>query len=719
MKSDMLKEQDRSPKGADVSLSLEQAPVMFSLLGQSRPEVLVGACIGAWKCEQVLGRGGMSVVFEGVHRDKGHTAAIKLLLPGHADQAESHLRFQREAETLRQLHHPHIVEIYESEQDQQFGLYMVLERLRGMDLNGVLASCDGPLPLGWLMTVTEQICEALQVAHENGIVHRDLKPGNLFLLEHQEPDEPHVKLLDFGIAKVQHVEDQKRMTATGAILGTPAYLAPEQIKSKVSLTPATDIYALGVILYEALSGHLPIDGDAGFEHLLRILQSPPVPLGVHRPAFADTELEEVIMRMLSKDPSERPASVEICWSELSIAAQFLEDPLDLFERYPEIEDKPQHKSKQTPDVAPVLFSTDGEQIQTFGQPSRELPSGELSARTRNLDEAELRQTPAPNTYRMDAPVGLGTSARESADTIISPPSHPAAPLDDDLYQPVKPQTTKGWVVWGGGLLLLVFVLGVWLVGFPQKQKLGPRTPTQERVTQMPLKRRKAPQARPREREKPALRRVAPPKSLTPEELLAQAKALQHYQRAHQALARARKAVSLGSPSQLKRWSQVYQSQWRMFRKLERGGMSGQLTNTPEAMEPVWRRWKALLPSIRRTRFYHLNARFQRAEASRQVILARVKDKELRTLLKRSWTSQRLRAAEVKQILDQAHRAYKAKRWRLAHKLFRQILRMWPRSHQRGKLKKLIKACSCVLRLKPWEICTPKDYPVSYRLKKRR
>lgn len=295
---------------------------------ESQGKSLVGEHLGEWLLTRVLGDGGMSVVYAGRHLFQEDEVAIKLLHPDLYDSQESLVRFHREIQVLQSLNHPGVVQILESGDSEDHGPFIILEMLQGEDLGQKILR-DAPLPLSWLLSITEHLCEALQVVHDNGVIHRDLKPSNVFLVPNQPTPTP--KMIDFGVAHMR-INSTSRLTQTGMVIGSPAYLAPEQLLSGKSITASVDIYSLGVLWFEALTGKLPMQGGKRIEELLANMKEDPLPLGVYRPEFADSSLKELLQRCLAKKPENRPSSASLLWEELEIACQFLEDPLDEIER---------------------------------------------------------------------------------------------------------------------------------------------------------------------------------------------------------------------------------------------------------------------------------------------------------------------------------------------------------------------------------------------------
>jgi WD40 repeat protein len=255
--------------------------------------------IGAYEVLSELGRGGMGVVYRARHQRLGHEVALKLILSGEHAGAQGLARFEIEAAAVAKLKHAGIVHIHEyGEHDGS--PFFALELVEGGSLAGRLKK-SGPLPAAEAADLVERLARAMQHAHEAGIIHRDLKPANVLLTQEGEP-----KVTDFGLAK--QAGGRADLSRSGAIMGTPAYMAPEQGEGKNRETgPAADIYALGGILYECLTGRTPFQGHTPYEVLVKLLtQEPPAPRRLVRGLPRD--LETVCLRCLEKDPARRYAS---------------------------------------------------------------------------------------------------------------------------------------------------------------------------------------------------------------------------------------------------------------------------------------------------------------------------------------------------------------------------------------------------------------------------
>jgi eukaryotic-like serine/threonine-protein kinase len=264
----------------------------FEPLDGKRPE------IPGYDVQAMLGRGGMGVVYEARHLRLNRLVALKMLPAGAYAGADERARFQREAEAVASLHHPNIVEIYDIGDDVGFPFF-TMELLEGGSLAQVLSGTPQPARQAAALLIT--IAEAAQVAHQAGIVHRDLKPGNILLTGAGTP-----KIADFGLAR--HFEGEPALTLSGVRLGTPSYMAPEQVSGKAgTIGPATDIYALGAILYEMLTGRPPFRGETAAETERQVIHDEPV-----SPSRLNTklprDLETICLKCLSKEPHRRYAS---------------------------------------------------------------------------------------------------------------------------------------------------------------------------------------------------------------------------------------------------------------------------------------------------------------------------------------------------------------------------------------------------------------------------
>jgi serine/threonine protein kinase len=265
--------------------------------------------LGKYRIEEILGQGGMGIVVAAQHLELGDRVAIKLLLDDMSDMPENQERFLHEARAARRIKSEHVTRVTDVGRLETGELYIVMEYLEGMNLGEVRRKC-GPLEVEVAVDYVLQALEALAEAHLHRIIHRDLKPANLFLTTHADGT-PLVKVLDFGISKVLSAPAQNGevlITRSGMLMGSPNYMAPEQIASSRSVDARVDIWAIGVVLYSLITGKLPFGGSSPVHTFALILESAPPPPSEVRPDVPP-ELDAVILRCLEKSPDARFLSV--------------------------------------------------------------------------------------------------------------------------------------------------------------------------------------------------------------------------------------------------------------------------------------------------------------------------------------------------------------------------------------------------------------------------
>lgn len=264
---------------------------------------------GEFQILQKIGSGGMGAVYKALQPAMNRMVAIKILHPKLANRKDLVARFRREARAMGHLTHPNTVKVFGYGELEDGSLYIVMEFLEGKNLNQTVKA-DGPMPMERALPILIQACGALDEAHKQGIVHRDLKPENLFLCQAGGlKDYP--KLLDFGLAKVTEREMRPGsviLTQEGMVFGTPEFMSPEQAQGK-TLTPASDIYSLACILYEALTGKLPFEARGAMDYLNLHVTATPIPLSQRVPGKTFPPLlDRVIAKALSKKPEDRFSS---------------------------------------------------------------------------------------------------------------------------------------------------------------------------------------------------------------------------------------------------------------------------------------------------------------------------------------------------------------------------------------------------------------------------
>ena len=274
------------------------------------PDGLIGKTLSdRYYVRRLVGEGAMGRVYEGHHTGIGKRVAIKIAHQVERRKSEVAKRFQREALAPAQIGHPNVADVTDCGTTPTGEFFFVMEFIDGVSLDAVIKR-DGQLTIERALTIATQICRALEAAHRAGIIHRDLKPSNVMLVRSQDQEEL-VKVLDFGVAKFLHdTGDGANLTLTDAAVGTPKYMAPEQIRGGGKVDFRADIYALGTILYAMLAGgRMPIEGATVDEIWQRKLTRDPRPLHEYR-SDLPTELEELILACLARDAVERPSSAE-------------------------------------------------------------------------------------------------------------------------------------------------------------------------------------------------------------------------------------------------------------------------------------------------------------------------------------------------------------------------------------------------------------------------
>jgi serine/threonine protein kinase len=381
---------------------------------------------GKYRVERVLGRGGMGVVVAARHLRLDELVAIKFLLPDAERNPERIERFSREARAASKIKSEHVARVTDVDTTEAGTTYMVMELLEGMDLADALEA-RGPFPVERAATIGIQICEAMAEAHAMGIVHRDLKLENVFLVEGPE-ERPAVKVLDFGISKLLNPQSgsDRGLTHTRAIVGSPHYMSPEQLLSSRTVDARTDIWALGVSLYQLLTGRLPFSGDTMPETCALVMQAQPTSPRSLRPEIP-AELERTVLRCLSKGRDERFASMaELAIDLLPFAP---EDCRRWVERAARLQGAPSEPRLSLPEHSARTPSSDAGRAPVMA----EWPTLEATSMPSSVSRPRRRWAAAAGGLAAGAlavAIGVGTmgsGARTAGGALSSGPAALAAP----------------------------------------------------------------------------------------------------------------------------------------------------------------------------------------------------------------------------------------------------------------------------------------------------
>jgi len=284
--------------------------------------------LGRYEVTRLLGEGGMGRVYLARQTDLGRQVVVKVMHEHIAADAKFRDRFQRETLLMARFHHANAVTLYDASLNDPAGSCIVMEYVKGVNLETLLAK-NGRMTSPRVARVIGQLCEVLQAAHDEGIIHRDLKPANLMIAEPDTPRE-RVKVLDFGLAKLVEEDYARKVTDTNVdfAVGTPGYIAPEQVRGE-AMDHRGDLYSVGVMMYELLTGRLPFQGASSMDILLAHATEQP-------PSFADVGLkgahpavvEELVLDLLAKDPDDRPQSARELAERLDTAIAHAQAVID-------------------------------------------------------------------------------------------------------------------------------------------------------------------------------------------------------------------------------------------------------------------------------------------------------------------------------------------------------------------------------------------------------
>ena len=288
--------------GKEYSDTSTLCPIDASVLERTGDPLLGQTLAGKYRIDKLIKRGGMGAVYEGKHVLIDKTVAVKVLHPALALDDDVVRRFSREAKAASRISHPHAVSVTDFGESENGVVFLVMEYLDGRTLKEVVRS-EGPMRLDRVVEIMRQVAGALDAAHEQGVVHRDLKSDNIMLSKTNGGE--WAKVLDFGIAKIQQSDARDAdITAANLVIGTPQYMSPEQCSQSGKIDARSDIYSLGIILYEMLSAELPFSGESPTVIMMKQVQDPPPSIRNIRPEVPET-ISRIILQALAKQPDDR------------------------------------------------------------------------------------------------------------------------------------------------------------------------------------------------------------------------------------------------------------------------------------------------------------------------------------------------------------------------------------------------------------------------------
>ncbi len=411
--------------GESVMHDPEIGKIRMETAGEFDPQEImpVGAELGSYKILDVLGTGGMGIVYLAEHSFLGRQVAIKKLHTKFTANEDMVARFFREGRMVNAIKHEGITQITDFVVDGG-AAYYVMELLEGQTLSALQAS-EGALPVIRALPIAMQLCDVLAAVHEAGIVHRDLKPDNVFLINRQMNRDT-VKLLDFGVARADAagLDDQ---TAAGIIVGTPFYMSPEQAEGK-SIDHRCDIYAVGIVLFQMVTGQRPFVADSAIRVMVMHATEPPPSPAELSPWHLPPELEDLILRCLAKDPADRPQTAKQLFAELRKINRWLLHPNERPASTPPPTGTLPPATKRSPGLAKERLGAEPKNVR------RRIAVGVSTATVVALGLFSLflwRHIDAPSNRDTTAEAVVQRSAPEpdEAATQPTPPREPDAPSD--------------------------------------------------------------------------------------------------------------------------------------------------------------------------------------------------------------------------------------------------------------------------------------------------
>ncbi len=380
---------------------------------------------GRYEFITVIGAGGAGVIYKAKQKPLGRPVAVKMI-HSHLVNVTALKRFLQEAKTISTMHHPNIISVHDFGVSEDNQPYMVMDYVEGTTLSDYIKK-EGALEPEFAVNLAMQICDGLSHAHSHSVLHRDLKPNNVMLVP-LAAGEYHLRVLDFGLAKLFAEDEQAdHLTKTGETVGTPAYMSPEQVMGK-KLSPRSDIYSLGCLLYHCLTGFVPFGGATKMETMLKQLNDQPPPFSEYDVDVSE-RLEELVMQILSKDPAARPESMSQVKERLkALMSYHSSGNVSVLSRKEKKKEPPKIEPKKIAMIAVPLLMVSGAGLFTYFY-SQQKPAQTVATSTTPKASEPAKPESKPETKIAATTLEQDPSAKATVQTPAATQAASQAPVD--------------------------------------------------------------------------------------------------------------------------------------------------------------------------------------------------------------------------------------------------------------------------------------------------